>query len=703
MTMHGNHLRPQVAHGVAFVLFTMLPVMRAAAEDAPAVDTSKWVCKFCTFEETGFSFTPNLGVGYVTDDSAKFGEYTGMNEQGAYLIADAAGRYRGADGLWLDLSAVDLGLDSRFFGVEGGRQGKYEFHLNYKQLPHNISDTANSPFLGIGTTSLTLPSSWVPASTTGAMTALDASLRGTDFNTERRMVDLGGALTLVKHWAFAVNVRHEEKTGTRGTGGSFIFNDSRLPMPVDYQTDQFDASAAYNAERLQARFAYYGSIFNNDDAALIWENPYLPLANGATTGQLALAPSNQFHQLVFSAGYKLAERAQVTGDIALGRMTQNESFLPYTINSSLPTQPLPASSLDGQVDTLTGNLRFTTTPVDKLRINASLTYNERNNRTPQAEYDWITTDTAVAAPRTNLPYSFKHTVASIDGAYPLTTSIRLYAGCTIDEFERDLQEVEYTNEGGCWGKAGFQAKDGASFTIKWAHSLREGSDYLPPPDTPPQNPLMRIYSMADRSRDELNLRIDATPGERFNFGLDASVTWDAYYNSAIGLLDGNSLSLAADCSWMLSEKFSATCYASHEQIKSRQANAELLAPSPLWTSENTDTIDTAGAGFKYRVHEKLDLGIDYTFVRSSGEILIESATVGFPDLETRLNSARLYIDYATKKKLSLRLSYWYEDYRSDDWALDGVTPSTISNVLAFGQGTPSYYINVVALSGRYEF
>jgi hypothetical protein len=81
------------------------------------------------------------------------------------------------------------------------------------------------------------------------MTALDASLQGVEFDTERQLFDVGGALTSVKHWAFAVNVRHEEKTGTRGTGGSFIFNDSRLPMPIDYKTDQFDASAAYDAER----------------------------------------------------------------------------------------------------------------------------------------------------------------------------------------------------------------------------------------------------------------------------------------------------------------------------------------------------------------------------------------------------------------------------------------------------------------------
>jgi hypothetical protein len=65
---------------------------------------------------------------------------------------------------------------------------------------------------------------------------------------------------------------------------------------------------AYDAERFQARVAYYGSIFKNDDAALVWANPYLPLGTGATTGQLALAPSNEFHQLA-SGAFKIAERA----------------------------------------------------------------------------------------------------------------------------------------------------------------------------------------------------------------------------------------------------------------------------------------------------------------------------------------------------------------------------------------------------------
>ncbi len=163
----------------------------------------------------------------------------------------------------------------------------------------------------------------------------------------------------MKHWAFAVNFRHEEKTGTRGTGGSFVFSDSLLPMPVDYKTDQVDVSAAYSVARFQARIAYYGSIFKNDDNALTWANPYVSLVNGGTAGQLALAPNNEFHQLVLLPPVMTSTRGRSSRPTSrVGRMTQDETFLPYTINSTLTTQPLPRSSLDGRVDTLSGNVKI---------------------------------------------------------------------------------------------------------------------------------------------------------------------------------------------------------------------------------------------------------------------------------------------------------------------------------------------------------
>jgi MtrB/PioB family decaheme-associated outer membrane protein len=701
--MSGSGIVAPLARSALLLAAAIAPAIRAGADEASAVDTSRWVCKYCTFEEDA-SFAPTLGAGYVSDDSAKFGEYTGLNEQGAYAVAGADGRYRGKEGRWFDLSAADLGLSSRTVDAEGGTQGRYELHLNYWQLQHAISDTADTPFIGSGTTSLGLPSSWVPAGVTSAMTALEGSLHGVGLETERRRFDLGGSMTPVQHWSFAVNVRHEQKSGTRGTGGTFVFNDAQLPLPVDYRTDQIDAAAAYHAAGFQARIAYYGSIFDNDDKALLWENPYLPLASGGTTGQLALAPANQFHQLLLATGYQISARTRVTADVAAGRMTQDDAFLPYTVNASLASQPLPRRSLDGRVDTLTGALKLNTTPSDKLRINASLTYNDRNNRTPTTVYEWVSTDTGAAQPRVNLPYSVSRTVASLDGAYALASGIRLYAGCKFDEHERDLQEVVHTRDESCWGKASVSATDFADLSLAWTHAQRTSSGYDPNPDAVAlQNPLMRLYNLANRDRDEVKLRIDLAPAERFQIGLDGSAAWDTYYESVIGLRDARSWAAAVDCAWTLSAKLSATCYLSREQLESRQANAEQLAPAPLWFGNSTDTIDTASLGLEYRAHDKLAFGLDCTYARSTGEVAIRSAAVGFPDLTTRLTSARLHADFSPRARLTLRLSYWYEKYLSEDWALDGVTPSTVGNVLAFGQASPNYRVNVIMLSSRYQF
>ena len=83
------------------LLAALLPAMRAAAAE-PDVDTSQVALQVLRIRR-GFSATPNLGVGYVSEDSAKFGEYTGLDQQGAYVVADGDARYRDKDGLWLDL------------------------------------------------------------------------------------------------------------------------------------------------------------------------------------------------------------------------------------------------------------------------------------------------------------------------------------------------------------------------------------------------------------------------------------------------------------------------------------------------------------------------------------------------------------------------------------------------------------------------
>jgi len=686
-------------------------VAAAVAADSPAggqppVDTSQWQCKFCEFEE-GLSGTLDVGLGYVSDDSFKFGEYTGLHEQGGFLVGNAGARFRGEDAAYWNVDASDLGLDSRSLSAEGGKQGAYKLFLNYKELPHFISDSVLTPFSGTGGNSLTLPPGWVTAPSTDTMTSLAGSLHDADLETQRKRLGVGVSLTPAPEWEYALNFRHETKEGTQRIAGAFFFNSAQLVQPVDYVTDQLDASASYAGRKLQAKFAYYASTFKNSHNALSWQNPFTPpgFAPDATTGQLALPPDNQFHQLLASAGYRFSDRTSAMADIALGRMTQDESFLAATLNPSLG-QTLPRNSLDGRVDTTNANLKIVSAVTDRLRLNAAYAYNDRDNRTPQAAYNWVSTDSSVNTPRTNLPYSFTQNTAKLSADYRATARLKASIGFDRDTRERTLQEADKTRENTFWGKVSARARDNINLTFKLAHAERDQSGYVAVAEIdPPENPLLTKYNMANRTRDSVGLRADVAASETVNVGLGLDVSKDKYPDSQLGLIDGDSFNLSGDVSAMLTKLTSLHFFANHEKIQSKQVGREAFTTVD-WFAENDDTINVIGFGVKHMVMEnKFDIGADYTISRSKGRISVDpgAPAATFPDLVTQLDSVKLYATYRLKDNISLQGAYWYETYDTENWALNGVTPSTISNVLTFGEQPPSYHVNVISLSVRYKF
>lgn len=691
----------------------VMPVLGNADDPTAAVDTSKWKCKYCVFED-GRSGSLELGPGYVSADSFKFGEYTGLNQQGGFVLGNADARYRRSeDAAYFDMSATNLGLDSRALHVDGGKQGKYKLFLNYDEIPHYISNSATTPFLGTGGSSLSLPAGWVRAGTTGGMTALPASLHSVDLETQRKRLDLGALLGATR-WEYAVRFRHETKDGMKATAGSFIFNSTQLIQPIDYSTDQVDISAAYNGQRWQAKLAYYGSTFRNSDAALTWQNPYTALGTpqfaGPDAGQLALPPSNQFHQLVLSSGYQLSDRTRAMGEIAIGRMLQDERFLPVTLNNDLlanavpAVQALPRTSLDGQVDTVSAKLKVASAPTDKLRLNAAYTYNDRNNKTPQAAYDWVTTDTFTNSQlRINQPYSFTRSLFDLNADYRLPKQARLGFGYDYDAYKRSLQDINKTQENTLWGKISASAGDSTNLMFKYAHAERNVSAYQPNPAVdPPENPLLRKYNMADRTRDSIGFHADVTPHVRVTLGAGADFAWDNYSKSMVGLLDDRESNLSGDVAVILTDKASLNLFVDHQQIKSNQAGSQTFAVAD-WFARNVDRSDTAGIGVKHRFNAKLDVGADYSISRSRGAISVTGGTTEFPDLITHRDTVKLYGTYRLKEKISLRAAYWYERYYSEDWTLDNVTANTVPNLLSLGQLSPSYHVNVVTIAVRYAF
>lgn len=683
-------------------VLSLLPAT-AASQDA-AVDTSKWLCKLCKFE-SGTSGSLEAGAGRVSDSSAKFGEYNGLDEKGGYLIGGGALRHSGTDGTYWNARAAELGLDTRSAQLDGGRQGLYGLFLNYDEIPRVLSDSAQTPFLGSGGASLTLPAGF-PAATTALM-PLAGTLQTVDIETKRKRIGVGASWLPASAWKYALSLRRESRQGTKRASGAFFVNAAQLIEPIDYDTDQIEASASYTGRRLQAKLGYYGSRFANANDALTWQNPFSVSGfPAATAGQRALPPDNQFHQLSATLGYQFTERTRASADIAWGRMTQDESFLAPTLNGTLAVPALPRGSLDGRVNTLNADVKLSSALTERLRLNASYAHDDRDNHTPQAAYAWVTTDMFLAAPRTNLPYSFKRDLAKLSGDYRFSPRLRASAGADHDRVKRTFQEVDRTRESTIWGKATAQALENIGVTLKLAHAERRNSGYQAAPGvTPPENPLLRKYNMASRDRDSAGLRADIAATDRLSLGVGLDAAKDSYFDSAIGLTGAKDTSLNGDVSFMLSEQTSLSAFASRETIESTQAGSQLFAAAD-WTAENHDTVDVLGIGVRHAaIKDKLDLGADYTMARTRGEIRLATgaAQPGFPDFTTKRHTLRLYATYRVDKRISLHGGYWYERFRSADWMLDGVTPATIPNVLTLGEQAPQYRVGVIHASLRYAF
>ena len=688
--------------GMLSVLSPLAAAADAASGSAAAkVDTSQWKCEACKFEK-GVSGTVELGAGSVSDKSAEFGQYNGLNKKGGFFIGDGAVRSRGEDGAYWNLNASNLGLETRSIDGEGGKQGSYKLRFKYDETTHQIWDGAQTPFLGSGGATLTLPAGFAAATTAGM--PLAGTMQSVDLGVKRKLVGVGASWNRTSLWEYAINVRHETRDGNiMRNGGAFFVNAAQLVEPVDYVTDQVDASASYTGKKFQMKLAYYGSKFSNGMRSLTWDNPFTAIA-GETVGRLALAPDNQFHQVSATAGYQLSDRTRLSGDLALGRMTQNDSFLPYAV-----TVAGPGGSLNGRVATLDAALKLSSAVTERLRLSAAYTHNDRDNQTPQAIYNWVTTDipTFVGAPRTNLPYSFTQDKLKLSADYRASANLRGSVGADFDTNKRTYQAVDTTHENTAWGKLSSRLMDKYDLAFKLARSERRlsGTYQVVPGIAPPENPLMRKFNMANRTRDTLGLRADFPVTERISVGLGYDLSEDEYSDSSIGLTSAEDTNLSGDVMVVFTEATRLHFFANHQEIKSKQAGSQIFAAAD-WSADYEDTIDSYGLGIKHAaIKDKLDIGADYSVTRSHSRINVSTGAGNpeFPHLTGNLDSLKLYATYRLKENLSLQAGYWMERYDSRDWMLDGVAPATIPNVLTMGLQAPQYRVNVLRLSLKYKF
>ena len=682
-----------------------LGVLLAPLAHSQAIDTSEWICEFCPFE-SGSRADVEAGASYVSDDSAYFGDASGYSEEGIYVNVDGDGSYA-TDSHQMQWQIEDLGLDSRFAELRGGRQGTFDYNVAYRQLPRHRYFTTDSIFEQSGASALSLPAGWVQAPVTSGFTELDSSLAPRDIESERRVFDIGGSFLASSHFSFSANYQRQERDGVDVFGGSYFTQASLLPGPFDYVTDIIDLGIRYAGSRGFLYLGYHVSEFDNNNDELRWESPFTT-APGAEIAALAQAPDNTFQQLSLSGSYGFADYQTVASfTAAMGRMEQDQAFLPYTTNTGLVVQPLPQSSLDAEIDTTNFAVSLTSKVFDRVRVKAAYRYDERDNQT--AQYDWtrVITDTFVSGTtEANIPYSFERSSLNLSADFELFDTLRIGGGYDRRTVDRDFQEVAEQTEDSGWGQLRWIPNGIFNVSIKGGAAERDVDRYNETIAlTLGQNPLMRKYNLAYRYRRFGELVVSASlPETPLSLTINGLYSDDDYTQSLMGITAGEDMSLGADLSWNFSENSSLYVTGGYQNIESEQAGSEFFA-APDWFAENTDEFVTAGAGIRIRqIGDNLDLQLDYMHSDGTSEILLTSASNGpsrFPDIESTLDYLRLKLSYQSSERLSWTMNARYQRFSAEDWALEGVGPATIPVVLTMGANPYDDEILIFGLGFRY--
>ena len=732
-----------------------------------------------------------LGVGYVSDPSFKFGNFTGLHDNGAHLIGNIdLNRRNEANTHYFSLTGRNLGLSSRNVTIEGGEQGNYGLRLEYDEIPSYFSDTYQTPYLGAGSTRLIQPAGVADATSVGprsastsgttttlaspGMVGLAAAMKPYAVKTERKSFGVGLTKELVRGWDVETNFKRENKDGSKltaamiqigsgGTRGAVI-----VPEPIDYTTDQIEAVARYTSEKLQFQFGYYGSFFKNENKALTWDSLFsgqntqsttgtrpITSLDGNATGSYGLAPDNEFHQVNASGRYVLSKTTNLSANISLGRMTQNEQFLPYSTPgvAMAGALPLPRSSLDGKVYTTNASLRLNSKLTPKLNLTAGLRYDDRDNKTPISTFLYVAGDrnagfSALAnsgTRRTNMPLDITKQSVYGDLDYHLASDTTVKFGYDFHQVRHNYEPTTGDKENTLKIEVKHRFGDMVSASASYAYSDRKASDYngaAPLASTYDpvylatlaggttgrtypwlEAPTLRKYILADRQRDKFGATANVSPSERLDLQFGAHYLRDKYPDTmaGIGLTKATNWIASFDANLQATDKLSGNFYASVDQYKTDQNGAHLpnaalttqaelgtIPASNLGVTTLTDRTLTLGLGVRYKPTAKYELGanVSHSDSKGSSDFIAGSAVTiaPLPKLVSRVSRLEMFGRYDLRKDLTVNVKFAHERYSSNDWAWDApLTLTSVSSVVGTNQTSPNYSINFVGVSLAYKF
>ncbi|HKC63557.1 MAG TPA: MtrB/PioB family outer membrane beta-barrel protein [Pyrinomonadaceae bacterium] len=522
---------------------------------------------------------------------------------------------------FLNFKGLEVGERDESFGAEVRRVGKFRTQVYWNQIPHSYS-TGRTFHLGadgllavnadLRAALQAVPDAGAPASQLGPTlpTLVRQAVQNQATLNLRVRSDqfwLTQSYHPTKNWEFYLRVQHVHLKGTRPQGtGTFAREGNgpagdgvwetlgmELPLPEDYRTVNLTLGVQYSRPKWRIGFDYHFSQFRNSFPSVTWENPFrvtdaLAIApvfgagrNRFARAQLALPPDNDFHSFTIHGSIDLPRMTQIRGAVTWGRGTQNEPFVPYTLNSALVSANLPAgvpglfnlptpqASLNGVVHTLDQDYAVASKPWKNMRFLFQYKSNDVDNQSPRLQFPALPafgdSSERIAAdwyglPIENFPTSYTRQNTTASWQWDPRKSLGLELEYNWEIWTRRFLETPRTNEHSIDGKLTYKFIRGVALKADFTYANRIPRNYLTQPLTfvqtlqgsplggwvatpttqfirgvPLEFNLLRRFDDDHRIRKDGGVSLEVTRSDKFNYSASYRYLRDDYDKNFYGL------------------------------------------------------------------------------------------------------------------------------------------------------------------------
>lgn len=568
-----------------------------------------------------------------------------------------------------------------------------------------------------------LPAAFTPAKLTADMDPIQTGTRRNILGVQSKYISGG--------WTFVAEFRTEHKEGTLEESLRESWGGQAFALPVDYNTDRYDFTAAYNVRRFQASIQYTYSHFVDNYAGVFLAYPAsvasaVPAVPNAESGAYSLPPSTDAHFLTLMAAFNPQPQTRINLNARYGLELQNASFVPNTgdpgisaadfagfanLNSAL--EGTRNDSLNGIAQVFHSELAFTSRPMDALDSHAFASVDGR--RVQIGEH---TVYTGGVSPDANartaayvVPQEWTKSKLGGDVSYRLWRQYdtKLGLGYQFEDVDRSNAQVEHSTTDTESVRIASNLPYDMRGVLSYALDNRSGSlNYVTPwvnlGTTASEAAPSGAYYQAPMTAGTAKLRLDYSATEDVSAGLTIQYRKEDYHypgiapgtnlvDSVEGIKQDRKVSVSPDLSYAPGERLDVNLFYTYEDIYyDNVGNGECANSTGIPAAGNLCTgsagyfkndyssrVQTVGAGLHWKATSRLKLQGTYTYSYGTvafseyNGVFVSSVTQSYqnvqnyPDIDSIMQALTLKAEYQIDRNKELIFGYSFNFFENNDW------------------------------------